>query len=287
MPRVHVDELEIDEALVRALLEEQFPQWAALPIRRVEPDGTVNVIYRVGEELSVRLPRRDGTDSEEDLESRWLPVLAPHLPVAVPRVVGIGRPGVGYPRRWSIHTWLEGEIPDGPLPWEEVAGFVAALQRVPTTGAPEPAGGRGRPVAERDGLVRDALERVTAPGALELWEEASRAPGWAGEPVWLHADLDARNVVARDDHLSGVLDWGGAGVGDPAVDVMAAWKLVADEDRESFRAALEVDDATWLRAKGWAVSQSLIALGYYTPETNPALVREAKRWLRALLPDAL
>jgi aminoglycoside phosphotransferase (APT) family kinase protein len=282
MPRVHADELEIDEALVRSLLEEQFPEWAALPLMRVG-DGTVNVIFRLGDELSVRLPRRDGPQVPEDVEARWLPLLAPQLPVKIPRPVARGRPGVGYPWFWSIHTWLEGDHPDAPLDVHETAAFVAALQRIDSSGAPEPDYGRGRPLRSRDPHVRDALERVEAPGALELWERAMRAPEWGGGRVWIHADLDRRNVLVRAGRLSGVLDWGGVGIGDPAVDVTVAWKLVAREERDRFRTLLDVDDTTWLRAQGWVVSQALIALGYYTPETNPALFAEASRWLAELI----
>jgi aminoglycoside phosphotransferase (APT) family kinase protein len=284
MPRVHADELEIGEALVRRLLAEQFPEWADLPLARVEPDGTVNVIYRLGAGLSVRLPRREGPETEEDLEFRWLPFLAPQLPAEIPAPVARGAPGAGYPWYWSIHTWLEGDAPIAPLDVHEVASFVAALQRIDAAGGPEPSGGRGRPLAFRDRFVHDALERVDAPGALALWQKAMRAPEWAGAPVWIHADLDRRNVLVREGRLSGVLDWGGVGIGDPAVDVMVAWKIVARKDRDRFRALLDVDDATWLRAQGWVVSQALIALGYYTPETNPALFAEATRWLAQVFP---
>jgi aminoglycoside phosphotransferase (APT) family kinase protein len=282
MPRVHEDELEVDEALVRALLAEQFPEWADLPLERAG-DGTVNVIYRLGRELSVRIPRREGPDVEEDIEFRWLPVLAPHVPVAIPRPVARGRPGAGYPWFWSVHTWLEGHLPTEPLPVEDVAGLVSALQRIDTADAPEPDYGRGRPLSHRDPYVRDALERVAAPGALELWERAVAAPEWKQARVWVHADLDRRNVLVRNGRLTGVLDWGGLGVGDPALDVMVAWKLVSREERDRFRELLDVDDATWLRAQGWAVSQALIALGYYTPETNPELFAEATRWLMEVI----
>ena len=160
--------------------------------------------------------------------------------------------------------------------------MILALRAVDATGAPEPAGGRGRPLAERDEAVRAALTRVDAPGALELWDAALRAPEWEHERVWVHCDLDARNVLVRDGRLSGVLDWSGAGAGDPALDVMVAWKLVAREERDRFRELVDADDATWLRAKGWAVSQALIALGYYTLENYPPLVHEARRWLAEL-----
>jgi aminoglycoside phosphotransferase (APT) family kinase protein len=283
MPRVHDDELDIDEELVRALLEDQFPQWAKLPLARVQPEGTVNVIHRLGDELSVRTPRRGGPETEEDKEFRWLPLLAAQLTVTVPTPVARGRPGRGYPWYWSVHRWLEGTLPVGPLRPEGIARFLSELQGIDPSGAPEPAWGRGEPLSARDGAVRDALQRVPARGALELWERALRAPPWEHDRVWIHMDLDARNVLARDGELIAVLDWEGAGIGDPAVDVMVAWKLIAREERERFRELLDVDDATWLRAQGWCVSQALSALGYYTPETNPALYREATRWLAEVL----
>ena len=276
--KVHDDELDIDDELVRALIDEQFPQWASLPLVRAG-DGTVHVIYRLGQDLSVRLPRREGPKTEADLEHTWLPILAPQLPVEIPSAVARGRPGEGYPWFWSVHTWLDGDLPTGAVPCEELAALVAALQAIDTNGAPEPAGGRGRPLAERDRWVRDALGRVDAPGAVELWDRALGAPEWEHARVWVHADLDGRNIVVRDGHLAGVFDWGGMGLADPAVDVQVAWKLVAREERDRFRALLDVDDATWLRAQGWAVSQALIALGYYTPKTNPPIHAEATRWL--------
>jgi aminoglycoside phosphotransferase (APT) family kinase protein len=203
--------------------------------------------------------------------------------------VARGRPGAGYPWFWSIHTWVEGEnAVDAPFADErqtadDLARFIAALQCIDPVGAPEPAGGRGKPLAWRDRWVREALERVDAPGAIEIWEEAARAPEWGGDPVWIHADIDARNVLVKRGRLTAVIDWGGLGVGDPAVDVMVAWKFLTVETRDRFREALEMDDATWLRAKGWAVSQALIALRYYTLETNAVLVREAERWLAQVL----
>lgn len=271
MMRVHEDEFEIDDALVRALVDSEFPQWADLPLERAG-DGTVNVIYRLGNELSVRLPRRSEVD---DTEERILRTLESRVPVEIPRFVARGS-------RFTVHTWLAGELPDGPLPAAEVAALVTALQHIDASAAPEPAYGRGRPLADRDGAVRDALERVDAPGALELWEESLQAAAWDGPPVWIHADLDARNVLVRDGRLTGVLDWGGAGVGDPALDVMVAWKLVSRAERDRFRALLDVDEATWLRAKGWAVSQALSALGYYTLKNYPPLVHEARHWLAEL-----
>jgi aminoglycoside phosphotransferase (APT) family kinase protein len=279
--RVHEDELDVHDELVRALVDEQFPQWADLPLVRAG-DGTVNVIYRLGSDLSVRLPRRAAKD---DVEERVLNSLASSLSIEIPRVVARGAPGRGYPWSWWVVTWLAGELPTADLLAEDIAAFLASLRAVDPTDAPEPAGGRGKPLASRDRSVRDALGRFDAPGAVELWQEAMHAPEWEGPRVWIHCDLDRRNVLARGGRLAAVLDWEGAGVGDPAVDVQAAWKLVAREDRERFRELVGADDATWLRAQGWCVSQALIALGYYTPESNPPIHAEATRWLAELLPS--
>jgi len=279
--RIHTDELAIDDELVRQLVAEQFPDWAELPLERAG-DGTVNVIYRLGRELSVRLPRRHGPDVLDDREARILAALASRLLVEIPQVVAHGRPGAGYPWFWAVHTWHEGALPAGPLPAEEVAALIGSLQAVDARDAPEPAGGRGRPLAALEEYVRDALTRVDAPGALELWEQAAQAPQWDGPHVWIHCDLDARNVLVDSGRLAAVLDWGGAGAGDPALDVMAAWKLVAREERERFRTLLDIDDATWLRAQGWATAQALVALGYYTLENYPPLVHEARNWLAEL-----
>jgi aminoglycoside phosphotransferase (APT) family kinase protein len=286
MQRMHDDELDLDEALVRVLLAEQFPAWAGLSIERVEPSGTDNAIFRLGDQLAVRLARRAGPTEEADKEHDWLPLLAPKLPVELPVPVARGRPSDVYPWYWSVAGWLDGETPLlSTVPAEQLAAFVLALQGIDATSAPPPGARRGEPLASRDGAMRDALERVDAPGALELWEEAVAAPAWDRPRVWMHADLDARNVIVRDGRLTGVIDWGCLGAGDPAVDVMAAWKLVAREERARFRELLGVDDATWLRARGWCVSQAVIALGYYTLDTNPTLVREAERWLVEVLPS--
>ena len=284
--RVHDDELDIDEPLVRALLAEQFPEWANLPLARVEPEGTVNVIYRLGLDKSLRLPRVEwAADEEHQREHLVLPVLATQLPVRIPAPIAQGRAGRGYPWSWWVFDWIDGDLPTAPIDAVEVAAFVAALQRVDTSAAPEPSGNRDKPLAFRDRWVREALERVDAPGAVELWERAMKAPPWSEPRVWIHADLDRRNVLVREGKLVAVLDWGGAGLGDPAIDVMAAWKLVSRDERELFRSLLSVDDDTWLRARGWVVSQALIALAYYTPENNPAIHAEATRWLAEVLPS--
>jgi aminoglycoside phosphotransferase (APT) family kinase protein len=285
---MHSDELELDEPLVRRLLREQFPEWAELPLRRIEPSGTVNAIFRLGNELSVRLPRHQGPTEPGSDESNWLPTLAPLLPVDIPVPVAQGRPSSDYPWFWEIHTWVEGDsVPvediDAIQAARDLAALVEALQKVDPTGAPQ---GRGIPLAERDKDARYWLARFEGdPAVNEEWERALAAPPWDGPPVWHHGDLDARNWLVRDGRIRGVIDWGTMGVGDPACDVMVAWKLHSAAARDAFREALPTDDATWERARGWALSQAVAALAYYTPENNPTLYREAERWLELALSE--
>jgi aminoglycoside phosphotransferase (APT) family kinase protein len=288
MARMHSDERDIDEALVRRLLAEQFPQWADLPLCRVEPAGTVNAIFRLGRELSVRLARRRGPTEPGGKEFDWLPKLAPLLPLEIPVPVAQGRPTVDYPWFWAVHSWVEGatvpvEGVDAIQAARDLAAFVAALQQVDPTGAPP---GRGIPLAERDAEVRYWLPRFDGdPAVVAEWERALAAPPWDGPPVWHHGDLDSRNWLVRDGRISGVIDWGSMGVGDPACEVMVAWKLHSRAARDAFREALPTDDATWERARGWAVSQAIAALSYYTPENNPTLYREAEAWLELVLSE--
>ena len=288
MARMHADELDLHEGLVRRLLGEQFPEWAGLPLHRVEPSGTVNAIFRLGDDLAVRLPRRNGPTEPGGKELDWLPRLAPLLPVEIPVPVAQGGPGAGYPWFWEIHTWVDGETVlveeiDAIQAGRDLAALVGALQQVSPAGAPR---GRGIPLAERDEGVQHWLGRFDrAPEVRGEWERALAAPPWDGPPVWHHGDLDVRNWLVRDGRVSGVIDWGSMGVGDPACDVMVAWKLHSPAGRDAFREALPTDDATWERARGWAVSQAVAALAYYTPENNPALYHEAETWLELMLSE--
>jgi aminoglycoside phosphotransferase (APT) family kinase protein len=296
---LHVDELDIDVALVARLLAGQFPEWADLPIEPVVPRGTDNAIYRVGSDLAVRLPCRPSTSGTLEKEHRWLPELAPLLPVAVPAPVARGQPGPGYPLPWSVYRWLEGvdatigRIADRRELAAALAEFIAALERIDTTGGPPPGEHnffRGEPLVHRDPATRAAIaslgERVDIAAVTVAWEQALRAPEWRLAPVWIHGDLDARNLLVLDGRLGAVIDFGGLGVGDPACDAMVAWKLFDAQTREQFRAQLAFDEATWSRGRGWAVSQAVIALAYYTLETNAVLVAEAERWLAEVLSDS-
>lgn len=284
---MHPDEVDVDESLVRRLLVEQFPKWTDLPLRRVEPSGTDHAIFRLGEDFSVRLPRVNGRSSPGSKEIYWLPKLACVLPVDVPIPVAEGHPGQGYPWFWEIHTWVSGEaLPldavDPAVIAQDLCNLIERLQRVSPEDAPR---GRGVPLAERDTDFRYWLERFDGDRDIPraLWERALAAAPWSGPPVWHHGDLDARNWLISDGRVSGVIDWGCMGTGDPACDLMVAWKLHSPPALQLIRETLPFDQATWARAHGWVVSQAVAILAYYTPRNNPALFHEAESWLQMAL----
>ena len=294
MGKMHADELDIDITLVARLLAGQFPHWADLPIERVEPAGTDNAMYRLGNDMTLRLPRIGWASNAPAREFHWLPRLAPLLPLAIPVPIALGAPAEGYPWQWSICRWLEGEratldrIADAGQAAIDLARFIRALQTVDPTDGPPP-DGRGEPLATRDEWTRASIAALA--GVIDVdvvtaaWEAALHAPEWPGPPVWIHGDLDSRNMLVEQGRLSAVLDFGSMAVGDPACDVMVAWKMLPEEHRDAFRTALSVDDATWARARGWVLSQALMVLSYYTMENNPVLVLECRRWMAEVLAD--
>jgi aminoglycoside phosphotransferase (APT) family kinase protein len=288
--RMHDDEVEVDDALVRSLLGSQMPDLADRPLTRVEPWGTNNGIWRLGDDLVVRLPRIGRATGQIGREATWLPRLAPHLPVAVPEPIAVGAPGDGYPYSWAVHRWLPGEgaspdlITDRTRFALDLADVVRALHAVPTDDAPA-ARNRARPLQEYDEATRVAIDRaghlIDAAAATAVWEEALAATPHEGQPVWVHGDLEG-NCLVRDGRLCGLVDWGSACAGDPAVDVQVVWSpLVTDESRRAFLDALAVDDATLARSRGAAINQACAALPYYL-HSYPLIVERSWHKLAAL-----
>lgn len=290
--KMHADEADIDAALVRRLLAAQFPRWASLTVTPVESNGTVNAIYRIGDDMAVRLPRVAGGVDDVRTEVEHLPRLAERVPFAVPAPLGKGEPGDGYPWPWYVYRWLDGANPviggvaEPKLLAADLARFVTALHRVEPTGLP--AAYRPGPLAPRDRDTRDAIARldgvIDTGAAAAAWETALRAPEWAGPPVWVHADLQPGNLLITGGRLSAVIDFGCMGIGEPAVDLITAWSLLTGEAREEFRAALDVDDATWARGRGWALSIALIELPYYRTR-NETIARTARHVIEEVLAD--
>lgn len=291
---MHGDEVDTDAALVRRLLAGQFPHWADLPVEPVASYGTDHDIYRLGDRLVARLPRIGWASGQAAKDARWLPRLAPHLPLALPVQVAMGRPAEGYPFDWSVNEWLAGENANGTIDDLEraaadLAAFVTALRRIDTAGAPaRPRGGRGAPLAENDEQVRRSIarlgDRVDGRAALRSWRESLDAPAWAGPEVWLHGDLLPGNLLVVAGRLSAVIDFGGLGVGDPACDLQPAWTMFAGASRRRYRSDLGVDDASWRRGRGWALCQAVSALPYYW-DTNPGMIRQASHTLAEVLGD--
>ncbi|HEV3014850.1 MAG TPA: aminoglycoside phosphotransferase family protein, partial [Actinomycetota bacterium] len=292
--RMHPDEVETDAALVRRLLAGQFPQWAGLPIDPVESYGTDHDIYRLGDHLAARLPRIGWATGQAATEARWLPRLAPQVPLALPVQLARGHPAEGYPFDWSVYEWLPGRNANGTVGDLEqaavdLAAFLRALRRVDTTGAHRRLpGARGGPVAESDEPVRRSVaelgDRVDGAAALRSWQASLEAPAWDGPEVWVHGDLLPGNLLVVEGRLSAVIDFGGLNVGDPACDLQPAWNLFAGPSRARFRDELAVDDASWLRGRGWALFQAVVALPYYW-DTNPGMVRQASHAVAQVLAD--
>ncbi len=277
---------------MRALLTDQFRQWAELPIELVDSYGTDHDIYRVGDHLAARLPRIGWATRQAAKEAVWLPRLAPHLPLAVPVPLAMGAPGHGYPFDWSVCEWLPGvnandSIDDLDRAARDLAAFIIALRWIDTAEAPRrQKHARGGPLIESDEQVRASIaelrDRIDAAAALREWQRALDAPTWDGDEVWVHGDLLPGNLLVVDGRLSAVIDFGGLNVGDPACDLQPAWNVFTGASRERFRTELDVDDASWERGRGWALAQAVNALPYYW-DTNPGIVRQAQHALEQLL----
>ncbi|MFC6155294.1 aminoglycoside phosphotransferase family protein [Kribbella jiaozuonensis] len=294
--KLHDDEVDIDASLVERLVAEQFPRWAGLSARVVEGSGTDNVTFRLGDELAVRLPRTASTSGQVEQDLAWMPRLAPYLPVPIPEPLELGRPGQGYPFSWGVYRWLPGEpfdaaSGDAVAVARQLAEFVRCLREVDTAGAPVPSGDpfeRGTPLTPRDGMFREALDEIReyfdVARVLASWEESLAADTFDGPARWIHGDLMSGNVMVADGKLSAVIDFGTARAADPAADVMPAWWIFEGESRKAYRQALAVDDNTWLRARGWALSLSIIAIPYYR-DRNPDTIPDGQAYVADLLAD--
>jgi len=260
----------IDAELVRRLIAEQFPRWVDLPVAPVKIDGWDNRTYRLGSDLTARLPTHESYTAAVHKEHQWLPVLAPSLPVAIPEVVAKGEPSAGYPYHWAIRRWIDGQtashetVADLSAFAESIAEFILALQSCDATGGPI-AGAhsfyRGAPPEYYHDETMQALAvlkgRIDTDLALEVWE-AALASSWDRPPVWFHGDIASGNLLVQDGRLSAVIDFGTSGIGDPACDLVIAYTFFAGSSRETFRSAVTQDAATWARARGWALWKALI-----------------------------
>lgn len=264
--------------LVASLVAEQFPQWADLPVRRVAEDGHDNSTFHLGDTMSVRLPSGSSYAPQVEKEQRWLPLLAPQLPLPIPEPLAQGEPTEAFPHLWSVYRWLPGRpatperVSDPEQFAADLAHFLTALYAIDPAGAPRPGMHnffRGGDVATYDGETLDAIDAlatqdaIDAPAALEVWH-AARGARRDRSAVWVHGDMDAGNLLVDDGGaLCAVIDFGCAAVGDPACDLTIAWTFFDGPGREAFRAGLALDDGAWARARGWALWKAAIMLARF------------------------
>jgi aminoglycoside phosphotransferase (APT) family kinase protein len=292
----HTRPVEIDAALVARLVRSQFPQWSSLPITAAEPNGWDNRTFRLGPDLLVRLPSAQSYADQVRKEHRWLPVLAPQLPLPIPVPVAMGEPTEGYPWNWSVYRWLDGvpastaDIDDLTDFAETLADFLCCLERIDPTGGPEPGPHnffRAGLLENYDAETRDAIAAVQdlidpkLPTA--VWE-AGLAAAWHGPPVWVHGDVAAGNLLVREGRLAAVIDFGSSGIGDPACDLTIAWTFLSGKSREAFRAALPLDTGTWARGRSWALWKAMIIYAG-NQDTDPAVAAEARQVIDDVLAE--
>jgi aminoglycoside phosphotransferase (APT) family kinase protein len=286
---LHSDEIPIDAALVRGLIGRAMPAYADAPVSRLASSGSTNALFRLGEELLVRLPRQPGGSATISKEATWLPVLGPLLPVAVPDVVAVFEPDRNYPERWSVVRWIDGAHPEVVDPdtsadprreglARSLAAVLDALRQaeVPTAVLSNPHlhSYRGEPLATMDKETRENIERCRSledfefdlDAAEQVWTDAMELPGAADRtaPRWYHGDLAAENLLVRGGALAAILDFGGLSVGDPTVDLVVAWEVLDPDARDLFRRQVGVDNAAWLRGRAWALCITLMIWYYWS-----------------------
>lgn len=268
---VHREAITADVAA--RLVAAQFPQWASLPVVPVTLNGWDNTTFRLGDELSVRLPSADGYTAQVAKEHRWLPVLAPGLPLPIPEPVAMGRPSDEFPRPWSVYRWIAGkpasadQVADPVRFASRLAAFLAALQAIDSSDGPQPGEHnffRGGPLATYDQqtrqLIRLTAGHVDASAATRVWD-AAMASTWERPPVWVHGDVTGSNLLIADGALHAVIDFGGLAVGDPACDLVMEWTFFTGAGAAAFRRGLDLDEATWARGRGWALWKALLMIG--------------------------
>lgn len=304
--RLHEDELVVSGELVRRLVDEQMPGFAELELRRLPASGSTNVLFRLGTELLVRLPRQPGGSITVDKEIRYLPLIGSSVSVRVPTVVAVGEPDRGYPERWSVVRWIDGEHPSVPAPpgpegsrlAGDLARMVRELHSVPVSPAARADSAlswyRAGPLRALDAGLRGHLAGCRAISGLPLdldacdrfWDEAMRLPDPPRDsrPRWIHTDLVAENVLLRRGRLAAVLDFGALALGHASVDLIAAWELLGPRDRDVFRSALDVDDAEWARGRAWAFAIAMMTFPYYW-ETMPRRCAHRLVMAQAVLDD--
>lgn len=290
--------IKLDVAFVQRLVATQFPQWAGLPVQAVAEGGWNNLTFHLGTAMSVRLPSAERYVAQVEKEVRWLPVLAPQLPLPVPTPLGLGQPGEGYPWPWSVYGWIEGEtakpsrIADLTGFALDLADFLNALRAIDA--ADGPVAGlhnfhRGGDLQVYDAETRDAIEilsdEIDVMRITSIWD-AALGSRWTDAPVWVHGDVTQGNLLVQNGKLSAVIDFGTCGTGDPACDLAIAWTLLDQPAREAFRNRVGLDADTWRRARGWCLWKALIVIAA-EHDAHPAIADRHRVWIEKIVADHL
>ena len=294
--QMHPDQLDVPVDVVREMVDAQFPQWRDLSVKPVASQGTVNAIFRIGEEFAARFPLQP-LDPEE--ARRWLESeaeasreLSGRSRFPTPKPVAIGEPGTGYPLPWSVQTWIPGSVAADQDPGDSVefahdlAEFIQSVRAIPTAGRTFTGGGRGGDLRTHEAWVETCFQEserlFEVPRLHRLWKEMRNLPRGEAPDVMNHSDLIPGNVLVRGGRLAGVLDVGGLGPADPALDLVGAWHLLEAEPRQVLREALGCNDLEWARGRAWAFQQAIGAAWYYL-ETNPPMSRMGRRTIERIM----
>jgi aminoglycoside phosphotransferase (APT) family kinase protein len=293
---MHRGQLDVSVETVRRLVREQFPAWAGLAIKRVASQGTVNALFRIGDGLAARFPLQPG---EPESVQRWLESeaqaareLVGRTRFRTPEPVAIGRPGAGYPLPWSVQTWITGtaatdDDPGRSVPFaHDLAEFVLAVRALDTHGRRFTGPGRGGDLRRHDEWVDTCLQRsghlVDVARLRWIWAELRTLPRPTAADTMTHGDLTPANVLVRQGRLAGVLDVGGLGPADPALDLVGAWHLLETGPRNAMRRLLGCDDLEWARGQAWAFEQAIGLLWYYET-SNPTMSRIGRRTIHRIV----
>ncbi len=306
---LHDNEIALDAATVRKLVDAEFPKYSQLPLKRLSSSGSSNTLYRLGEALLVRLPRQPGGGAAIDKENRWSPLMSRYLPVEVPQIVVVGQPNFGYSESWSIARWIDGTLAQSSTRADQqdqlalAEGLARVVRSLRAIDVP--------PDARSDPSLRwyrgDSLASIARPMqatirkchqldglgldldlAADVWNQALKLPSadQLCEDAWYHSDLVAENLLMSGGELTAVLDFGGLGIGDPTIDLHGAWELFDPVARQHFRGCLDVDEEEWQRGRAWALAIALGVFAYYW-DKMPTRVQHRLDMARAVLADAI
>lgn len=297
---MHADQLNVATETVRELVDAQFPQWRNMQVTALDAQGAVNAVFRIGDAFSARFPLelRDPEQTRQWLasEADAARELAGRTRFPTPEPVAIGEPGAGYPLPWSVQTWIPGVVAAEQDPSESVAfaldlaEFIGDVRDIPTRGRTFGGGGRGGDLRSHDAWMETCFQNsgplLDVPRLLRIWAVLRDLPRGGTADAMTHGDLIPGNVLVSGGRLSGVIDVGGLGPADPALDLVAAWHLLETEPRQALREALGSGDLEWERGKAWAFQQAMGVVWYYA-ESNAALSRMGRRTLERIMADRI